>query len=268
MSGRVALAIAAHPDDIEFVMSGTLLRLKAAGYETHYLNLADGCCGSMTEGRARTRARRKREAQAAARVLGATFHPGCCADAEIFYDKRTLARVAATVRAVRPSIVLTHSLEDYMEDHTNTARLAVTATFVRGMPNFPTRPARRPYEGDTIVYHALPHGLRDAMGRRLAAETFVDVTDVQPARRAALAEHRSQQSWLDATQGMSSYLRTLDELSAAVGKMSKVFRLAEGWRRHNPLGFGAADADPLREALGKHAAANPRYARWLETSRL
>jgi LmbE family N-acetylglucosaminyl deacetylase len=169
---------------------------------------------------------------------------------------------------VQPSLVLTHSLEDYMEDHTNTARLAVTAAFVRGMPNFPTRPLRRPYEGDTLVYHALPHGLRDAVGRRLAAETFVDVTDVQATRLAALAEHRSQQSWLDATQGMSSYLKTLEELSAAVGTMSKVFRLAEGWRRHNPLGFGAGDADPLRSALGRHAKANPRYARWLETSRL
>ena len=31
-----ALAIAAHPDDIEFYMAGTLLRLRAAGWSTHF----------------------------------------------------------------------------------------------------------------------------------------------------------------------------------------------------------------------------------------
>ena len=39
-------AVAAHPDDIEFFMSGTLMRLGEVGYELHYMNLADGCCGS------------------------------------------------------------------------------------------------------------------------------------------------------------------------------------------------------------------------------
>jgi LmbE family N-acetylglucosaminyl deacetylase len=35
---KAAIAIAAHPDDIEFVMAGTLVLLKRAGYETHYFN--------------------------------------------------------------------------------------------------------------------------------------------------------------------------------------------------------------------------------------
>ena len=40
------LAIAAHPDDIEFGMGGTLLLLGQAGCEIHYLNIADGSGGS------------------------------------------------------------------------------------------------------------------------------------------------------------------------------------------------------------------------------
>ncbi len=268
MSRRVAFAIAAHPDDIEFGMSGTLLLLKDAGYETHYLNVGDGCCGSLTESRARIRARRKREARDAARILGATFHASLVPDLEIFYERKLLARLAAMVRDVQPTVVLTHSLEDYMEDHSNTARLAVTAAFVRGMPNFPTQPSRAAVPGDITVYHALPHGLRDAMGRRLAPEGFVDVAGVQDVRCAALAAHRSQQGWLDESQGMSSYLQTMEALSAEVGGLSKRFRLAEGWRRHNPLGFCATDADPLREALGKHYFRNPAYVSWRERSRM
>jgi len=35
-----AIAIAAHPDDIEFLHGGTLLLLKQAGWAIHYLNVA------------------------------------------------------------------------------------------------------------------------------------------------------------------------------------------------------------------------------------
>ena len=50
----IALAMAAHPDDIEFMMAGTLLLLKQAGWETHYLNLSAGNCGSVRFGPAET----------------------------------------------------------------------------------------------------------------------------------------------------------------------------------------------------------------------
>ena len=40
------------------------------------------------------------------------------------------------MREEAPEIVPTHSPADYMEDHTNSCRLAVTAAFARGMPNF------------------------------------------------------------------------------------------------------------------------------------
>ncbi len=33
-------ALACHPDDIEFMMGGTLFLLKQAGCELHYMNLA------------------------------------------------------------------------------------------------------------------------------------------------------------------------------------------------------------------------------------
>ena len=50
---KTALAIAAHPDDIELLMAGSLILLKQAGYEIHYLNLASGCCGSTRHDRVR-----------------------------------------------------------------------------------------------------------------------------------------------------------------------------------------------------------------------
>src|SRR5204863_2903082 len=133
---KIALAIAAHPDDIEFMMAGTLLLLKTAGYETHYLNLSRGNCGSIETNSATTAKIRLKEGKKAAQILGAHFHPPFCNDLEILYDLKTLRQLAAVIREVKPNILLTHSPADYMEDHTNVCRLAVTAAFTRGMPNF------------------------------------------------------------------------------------------------------------------------------------
>ena len=133
-------AIAAHPDDVEFVMAGTLIRLRDAGYELHYMNIANGCCGS-TEHDVATAARiRRQEAMHAAHSIGAVFHESLTNDLEILYDLPTLRRIGSIVREVAPDIVLTHSPVDYMEDHTNACRLAVTAAFSRAMPNFPVDP--------------------------------------------------------------------------------------------------------------------------------
>src|SRR3954471_7005373 len=113
-SSKVAIAIGAHPDDIEFYIAGTLLLLKQAGYETHYLNLATGNCGSVEYDSPTARKIRKAEAQAAARILGAHFHPSVTDDLEIIYSLKLLRKVAAIIREVKPTIVLTHSPQDYM----------------------------------------------------------------------------------------------------------------------------------------------------------
>jgi LmbE family N-acetylglucosaminyl deacetylase len=256
-----ALAIAAHPDDIEFYMAGTLLLLKAAGWEIHYLNLSSGNCGSTVMSAASTRATRRAESKRAAKILGTHWHPPMCDDLEIFYDLPTLRKLAAVVREISPSIVLTHSPQDYMEDHMNTCRLAVTAAFSRGMPNFRTTPPRRAIEGDVTVYHAMPHGLRDGLRRRIVPGAFVNTTSVHAVKREALAAHASQKAWLDASQGMDSYLLAMDEMSRAVGKLSRRFQHAEGWRRHLHLGFSAADVDLLAKTLGNDCLINNSYVR-------
>ena len=259
----VALAIAAHPDDIEFLMAGTLVLLRQAGWEIHYLNIASGNCGTSQYSASRTRTIRRREAQEAARRLGAQWHPNHTDDIEVFYEDSLLRRLAAAIRDVRPNIVLTHSPQDYMEDHANACRLAVTAAFVRGMPNYRTVPRRPAIPGEVTLYHATPHGLRDGLRRLIVPGAWVDTTEVQPAKRHALAAHVSQKSWLDASQGMDSYLDAMEETARAVGRMSRRFACAEGWRRHAHLGFCAENADPLRDALGRRYVVNAAYERGL-----
>ncbi len=264
---RRAFAIAAHPDDIEFVMAGTLLLLRAAGWEIHCLNLSRGNLGTLNRPPAATARVRRREAQAAAKLLGAVWHPPFRDDLEIFYDDRTLRVLCAIVREVAPAVILTHSPQDYMEDHANVSRLAVTAAFARGMRNYRSTPVRAPVAADVTIYHASPHGLRDGLRRLVRPGAFVNTTTVHDRKRAALACHASQARWLDASQGMESYLRTMDEFSRAVGRLSRRFTHGEGWRRHSHLGFCAEGADPLREALGRKYVVSAAYERSLEEGR-
>ncbi len=259
-----AIAIAAHPDDIEFYMAGTLLRLRELGWEIHYFNLSSGNCGSTEMSPAQTRKVRKREAQKAAKILSAKFHPSIADDLEIIFSVPLIRKVSAVIRKSRASIVLTHSPQDYMEDHTETCRLAVKGTFTHGMPNFKSNPATKTYDHDVTVYHAMPHSLRDPLRRRVIPGQYVNTTPVHTTKLKALEAHDSQQNWLDSSQGLNSYLKTMDDLSREVGRMSKKFKHAEGWRRHLHYGFSATDSDPLKETLGGDCLINRKYEQALE----
>ena len=245
-------------------MAGTLLLLREAGWEIHYLNVSTGNFGHMTLTAAQTARVRRREAQAAAKMLGAKWHAPICDDLQIFYTDENIRRICAVVREAKPDVVLTHALEDYMEDHMIAARLAVTATFARGIPHYRSRPSRKPTMEPVTIYHAMPHGQRDPMRRRVAPESYVDTASVHATKRAALACHASQKEWLDASQGQDNYLKTMDGFSLALGGQTRRFTHAEGWRRHQHYGFCDEAADPLRDALGAKYLVNKAYRRALE----
>ena len=79
------------------------------------------------------------------------------------------------------------------------------------------------------------------------------------AKRAALAAHKSQQDWLDASQGMSSFLSAMEQMSMDLGRMSGCFEHAEGWRRRLHYGFSNAEYDPIAEDLRGKLVNNPDY---------
>lgn len=259
MSRPTAIAIAAHPDDIEYKMAGTLLQLKEKGWDIHYCSLANGHGGSLEHDATETAALRQGEAQQAAAILGAIWHPPITEDFGIFYERDQLRKVAALIREVRPSIVLTHPTEDYMEDHINAARLAVSAAFAHGIPNYGTDPPRPACSEDVTVYHCMPHGGRNRIRQRVMPGAFVDTTDVHATARKALGAHKSQQAWLGSSQGTNDYLSAMDDHAVAMGKLSGKFFSAEGWWRHLHLGFSTADSDPLAEALGESYLVNAEF---------
>ncbi|MDR1744611.1 MAG: LmbE family protein, partial [Planctomycetota bacterium] len=112
----------------------------------------------------------------------------------------------------------------------------------------------------------MPYGLRDGLGKLLHSGLWIDIEKHIEAKRELLGCHKSQKLWLDATQGMDSYLQTMSDLCGTMGRMSGRYRFAEGWRRHNPLGFASdMSFDPLRDALSDISTVDKKYAQWLDT---
>ena len=245
-------AIAAHADDIEFRMAGTLILLAKAGCEIHYMNIANGSCGSAEYDAETISAIRLEEAKNAAKKINAVFHSPLVNDIEIFYEKNLLAKVSAVMRSVAPDILLVDGPMDYMEDHTISSRLAVTAAFTRGMTNFPVDPPVEPVTNQVTVYHAQPHGNRDLLNRLVIPDFFINIDSVIEEKTLMLNEHKSQKKWLEQSQGFDAYLNTMKKFSGEMGALSKKCEFAEGWRYHNPLGLCDADANPLKDILQEY----------------
>lgn len=107
-----ALAVGAHPDDVEFGCGATLAKWAAAGCELHLLVLTDGSKGTWDPDADLDAlvARRRAEQQAAFERLGGTGTVTFLdrTDGELDADRATRAEVAACIRRTRPDVVLGH----------------------------------------------------------------------------------------------------------------------------------------------------------------
>jgi LmbE family N-acetylglucosaminyl deacetylase len=106
-----ALAVGAHPDDIEFGCGATLAKWAAAGARIHHLVLTDGSKGTW-EGEADVAAliaTRRDEQRRAAEILGGgdvEFLDWPDGELQSGMDQRR--QVCAVIRRVRPAVVLGH----------------------------------------------------------------------------------------------------------------------------------------------------------------
>jgi LmbE family N-acetylglucosaminyl deacetylase len=113
-----ALAVGAHPDDIEFGCGATLAKWAAAGCRVHHLILTDGSKGSWDPEAdlATLVADRAAESRRAAAVLDGSpeAHPADrvlflgSVDGELVNEPVTRREVARIVRTLRPQVVLGH----------------------------------------------------------------------------------------------------------------------------------------------------------------
>jgi len=183
-----ALAVGAHPDDVEFGCGGTLAKWAASGCEVHHLVCTDGSKGTW-DASADTHAlaeRREHEQRAAFAALGATGEVWFLrqVDGELESSLALRARVAAAIRRVRPQVVLGHDpWKRYRlhPDHRNAGFLACDGVVAARDPHFFPEHGVAHHRPDTLLLWEAdePDHLEDV-------SAFVDV------KLAALEAHESQ----------------------------------------------------------------------------
>lgn len=184
-----ALAIGAHPDDVEFGAGATLAKWAAEGCVVHHLVCTDGSKGTWDPGQdpAELVATRQGEQRAAAAALGASGEVAFLGwpDGELDSSLRQRWQVAYWIRRLRPAVVLGHDpWKRYRlhPDHRHAGLLAVEGIVAARDPLF-------------FPEQALEHHRPDALLLWEADEPdHVEV--VEPAhidaKLAALRAHESQ----------------------------------------------------------------------------
>lgn len=184
-----ALAIGAHPDDIEFGCGATLAKWAAAGCVVDHLVCTDGSKGTWDPDQdlADLVAQRQAEQRAAAAALGATGEVVFLdwPDGELDSGLRQRWQVAYWIRRLRPTVVLGHDpWKRYRlhPDHRHAGFLTVDGVVAARDPHF-------------FPEQAVAHHRPDALLLFEADEPdHVEQVDASDADRklAALEAHRSQ----------------------------------------------------------------------------
>ena len=243
------LSIHAHPDDCEILAGGTLALLSGLGHEVTVVTMTPGDCGSAEFPAEQVADMRRREAETAARMIGAAYVCAEFRDLAIFHDDSSRRKVCEVIRRLQPQLVLTASPIDYHCDHEATSTLVRDACFGASAPNYATG-AQDPAEPLAAIPHLYfmdsVEGL-DRDGRPQRPDFFVDVTSTFSLKTAMLSQHASQRNWLKKQHGIEDFLETMETWTRARGAEAGV-EYAEGFRRYP--GHPYPQSPLLEELLG------------------
>lgn len=184
-----ALAIGAHPDDVEFGCGATLAKWAAAGCVVHHLVCTDGSKGTWDPDPdlAELVAQRQDEQRDAAKALGATGEVVFLGwpDGELASDQRQRWQIAYWIRRLRPELVLGHDpWKRYRlhPDHRHAGFLAVDGVVAARDPHFFPEQSIPPHRPTALLLFEADE-----------PDHVEEVGDEDVARKlAALESHRSQ----------------------------------------------------------------------------
>ena len=172
------LFVAAHPDDLELSSGGTIAKAAAGGVSTGMLELTHGEMG--TRG---TPQIRKREARAAARILGVRFREQLdFGDGGLRTGREEELQLIDFIRRVRPKLVFAPWPDERHPDHVRTGQLVTDASFYAGLREIHTKfPAHRP---QAVIYYLQNYVLPPSF--------IVDVSDFWKTKMKAVSAFKSQ----------------------------------------------------------------------------
>ena len=226
-----ALAIGAHPDDVEFNCGATFAKWSAAGCVVNHLILTDGSKGSWDPDQDLEAlvAVRQDEQRAAARALGSTGEVafGGWVDGELEADLGRRERVAWWIRHFRPDVVLAHDpWKRYRihPDHRAAGFLACDGIVAARDPHFHPEHDVDPWRPSTLLLFEADE-----------PDHVEDVTDWMEPKLDALERHESQFETtmfkdLGEVESEREAFRQRERDEMATAAVSTGFRYAETFR--------------------------------------
>ncbi|MCA8979771.1 MAG: bacillithiol biosynthesis deacetylase BshB1 [Planctomycetes bacterium] len=175
-----ALVIAAHPDDAEVWIGGTILRLTAAGKRVGVLDCTRGELATRGDVVTRTR-----ECEAASALLGLAWRGNLeRPDAHLVADLELRADLARRICELRPALLFVPHARDLHPDHVAAGRAGREAWQLAGLARWA--------ETQGLAAHR-PERLYETMGHTpFEPSCVVDVSEVAERKRAVLEAYASQ----------------------------------------------------------------------------
>jgi len=220
------LVFAAHPDDAEIGMGGTIVKHAQARRSVGIVDLTYAEMSS--NGNVETR---QREAEQAGQILGLAARDNLgLPDRGLSGSSEQLAAMVASIRKYRPRIVFAPYFIDRHPDHIACSRLAEEAVFNAKLRKYaPELPA---WTVDQLYFYFI----NDAHTPQL----LIDISDVQETKMAALRAYRSQftpegneADWVE-TPLTGAYLDNIVARDRLLGQPRKL-QYAEGFIAKGPI---------------------------------
>lgn len=243
--------VGAHPDDADFQSGSLALKVKRGGGEVVFVSCCDGNKGHQWMSSNELAARRYKETQASAKVLGIDkyivleYHDCGIEPTMEFRD-----RLTRLIRAEAPNLLITHRTGDYHADHRAVGIGVRDATYLFGVPL---------YCPDTPVPEVLPFvmygGDRFKEPAPFRPDMMVSVDDELDTLLEAWACHESQEfEWLPPEHGYKVSEVPKDHAG-------RIAFLREKMMPGRPLANGRQHRKALDAAWG---GKGPRYAEVFE----
>lgn len=172
------LAFGAHPDDVELMCGGTIIKLAQKGYRVGVISLTAGEMG--TRGSADLRAK---EFDDSAQIMQLTMHKTLdIPDGDVHVNMESKLKVIHEVRAYRPNLILAPYWHTRHPDHANCSHLVRESVFLSGLKK--VLPELEPFRPSKLMYYMEHYEFKPSF--------IVDVTDTFDLRIKAIQAYKSQ----------------------------------------------------------------------------
>ncbi|HUV41935.1 MAG TPA: PIG-L family deacetylase [Sedimentisphaerales bacterium] len=184
------IAIGAHPDDCELSIGGAAALWAAQGHHVKFVCVTNGEIGHWRMKGPKLAARRKKEVENAAKILGIeTTRVLNNPDGQLMPTLKNRLTIARLIRQWKADIVLTHIPQDYHPDHRYTSILVQDAAYLVTVP-FMCPDVPHLQKNPVFLYWVPSYRLIDTSG--FAPDAIIAVDKVIHKKLAAALAMESQ----------------------------------------------------------------------------